>query len=199
MPPQRQQTHRNRRLPPPLRTTEAEKAAEYQRFVLGREELDREEARINDALVQLASRQAQLTQDIAREKNLLGDAKAAVARLTNESKLLATQIEGAEPQQVVARDALDKARTTATLNDANLAETSAALRAAAATRDNLASRKKDLDDRITSATDALAQLSLEALLADAEQSDQEKLEAETNFLAANKVLETAEQALLMPT
>ncbi|MDC3234991.1 chromosome segregation protein SMC [Candidatus Puniceispirillum sp.] len=180
---------------PALRTAEAEKAAEYQRLALGREELDREEARVNDALVQLANRQAQLTQDIARETNLLDDAKAAVVRLADESRLLATQIAEAEPQQAAARDTLDRARTTANQNYSNLAETGAALRAAAITRNNLASRKKDIDSRITSATTALSQLSLETLLADADQSDRQKQEAEANFLAGKTALKTAEKAL----
>ena len=73
---------------PPLRASEAEKAAEYQRLALGREELDREEARVTDALTQLANRQNQLTQDIARETSLLDDAKSAVARLADEAEFL---------------------------------------------------------------------------------------------------------------
>ena len=179
----------------PLRTTEAEKAAEYQRLAIGREELDREETRINDALVQLASRQAQLNQDITRETNLRDDAKAAVARLADESKLLATQIAEAEPEQAAARDVLDAARMTANQNEANLAETSAALRAAATTRDSLASRKQDIENRIQSANAALAQLSLETMLAEASQSDQVKQETEVDFMAAKSALEAAEKAL----
>ena len=152
-------------------------------------------------MVQLASRQAQLTQDIAREKTLLDDAKAAVARLTNESKLLATQIEEAEPQQVVARDALDVG--SAPQPPKMMLILPKPVRPCGqrqTTRDNLASRKKDLDDRITSATDALAQLSLKTLLADAEQSDQEKREAETIFWQPNKALLKLPNKLLpMPT
>ena len=180
---------------PPLRTAEVEKAAEYQRLALGREELDREEARINDALSQLASQQAQLTEDITRETSLLDDAKSALAKLADESSLLTKQIAEAEPQQAAARDTLDAARTTANQNDANLAETSVTLRAAATSRNNLASRKKDIDTRIELATNALSQLSMETLLADAEQSDQDKQDAEADFLAAKTALEIAEQAL----
>ena len=56
---------------PPLRASEAEKAAVYQRLALGREELDREEARVADTLTQLANRQNQLTQDIAAKPPFL--------------------------------------------------------------------------------------------------------------------------------
>ena len=180
---------------PPLRASEAEKAAEYQRLALGREELDREEARVTDALTQLANRQNQLTQDIARETSLLDDAKSAVARLADEAESLAIQIAEASPQQAAAKDVLEAARLTASQNEANLAETSAALRAAATTRNSLASHKQEIENRIQSANAALAQLSLETLLAEASQSDQAKRETEADFMAAKSALEAAEQAL----
>ncbi|MDC1383245.1 AAA family ATPase [Candidatus Puniceispirillum sp.] len=180
---------------PPLRTAEIEKAAEYQRLALGREEMDREEARVSEAMAELTKRQTQLTQDIVREASLLDDAKAAMAQLVNESSLLATQIAEAQPQQAAAHNMLDMARTTANRNDANLAETSAALRAAATTRSSLAIREQDIDNRIKSATNGLEQLSLKKLLADAGQSDLKKQEAEAEFTAAKLALQAAEQAL----
>ena len=87
------------------------------------------------------------------------------------------------------------ARLTANQNEANLVEASAALRAAATTRNSLASRKQDVENRIQSANAALAQLSLETLLAQANQSDQAKQETEADFMAAKSALEAAEQAL----
>ena len=180
---------------PPLRASEAEKAAKYQRLALGREELDREEARVTDALTQLANRQNQLTQDIARETSLLDDAKSAVARLANEAKSLAIQIAEASPQQAAEKDVLEAARLTANQNEANLAEASAVLRAAATTRNSLASHKQDIENRIQSANTALEQLSLETLLAHASQSDQAKQETEADFMAAKSAFEVAEQAL----
>ena len=180
---------------PPLRAAEAEKGAEYQRLTLGREELDREEARVTDALAQLASRQAQLSQDIVRETSLLDDAKSAVARLAEEAEALAIQIAEAAPKQAAASDILNTARVTASQNETNLAEASAALRAAATTRNSLTSRKQDLEARIQLATTALSQLSLEVMLEAAGQSDREKQEAEADFMAAQSALEAAEQAL----
>jgi chromosome segregation protein len=59
----------------------------------------------------------------------------------------------------------------------------------------LASRKQDIENRIQSANAALAQLSLETLLAEASQSDQAKQETEADFMAAKSALETAEQTL----
>ncbi len=59
----------------------------------------------------------------------------------------------------------------------------------------MASRKQDIENRIQSANAALAQLSLETLLAEASQSDQAKQETEADFMAAKSALETAEQTL----
>ena len=123
-----------------------------------------------------------------RETSLLDDAKSAVARLADEAESLAIQIAEASPQQAAARDVLEAARLTASQNEANLAETSAALRAAATTRNSLASRKQDIENRIQSANAALAQLSLETLLAEASQSDQAKQETEADFMAAKSAL-----------
>ncbi|MDP4784932.1 MAG: chromosome partitioning protein ParA, partial [Alphaproteobacteria bacterium] len=60
---------------------------------------------------------------------------------------------------------------------------------------SLASRKQDIENRIQSANAALAQLSLETLLAEASQSDQAKQETEADFMAAKSALEASEQAL----
>ena len=60
---------------PPLREAEAARAAEYQRLAIGHDELDREEARLKDALSQLDARQTQINADITRENGLREDAK----------------------------------------------------------------------------------------------------------------------------
>ena len=75
-----------------MRYAEAEKAAEYQRLSLGREELDREEQRLQQALQQLGSRQTQLRADIARETSLRDDAKAAIQQLNEEATARGNEI-----------------------------------------------------------------------------------------------------------
>ena len=65
---------------PPLRQAEAESRA-YQRLSIGREELDREEERLQQAIQQLTNRQAQLTADITRETGLRDDANTAIQQL----------------------------------------------------------------------------------------------------------------------
>ena len=60
---------------PPLRQAEAEKAAERQRLMLARNELDNEEARARRAADDLAARKDQIENDIRRENQLLDDAE----------------------------------------------------------------------------------------------------------------------------
>src|SRR5436853_3492533 len=66
---------------PPLREEEAKAGAALQRLVMAREALDREEARVNERIVELDRRLAQLVEDIAREQRQQADAEAALERL----------------------------------------------------------------------------------------------------------------------
>ena len=80
---------------PPLRESEVAKAAEYQRLSIGRDELDREEERIRDALERLETQQEQIGRDMARETDLRDDATAANSRLGEEIIELQKQIDEA--------------------------------------------------------------------------------------------------------
>ncbi len=66
---------------PPLRDEEAKAGAALQRLVMAREALDREEARVNERIVELDRRLVQLVADIAREQRQQADAEAALERL----------------------------------------------------------------------------------------------------------------------
>ncbi|MEA2871564.1 MAG: chromosome segregation protein, partial [Hyphomicrobiales bacterium] len=66
---------------PPLRDDEAKAGAALQRLVMARDQLDREEARVNERIVELDRRLVQLVQDIAREQRQQADAEAALERL----------------------------------------------------------------------------------------------------------------------
>src|SRR5688572_545524 len=69
---------------PPLRDEEAKTGAALQRLVMARETLDREEARVNERIVELNRRLTQFTQDIEREQRQQADAEAALERLAAE-------------------------------------------------------------------------------------------------------------------
>ena len=183
----------------PLRHAEAEKAAEYQRLSLGREELDREEQRLQQALQQLGSRQTQLRADITRETSLRDDAKAAIQQLDEEAAARINEIAEATPRQAETAQNLEAARAAANTADATLADASAALRAAANNRASLASRQADITTRQATATAALADLAITELAQQAEIAATECTACETDFHAANKALETADNRLTAAT
>ena len=70
---------------PGLRQKEAEAAAALQRLMVARDALDAEEKRIEALRAEISNRITIIDGDIAREKNLGGDAAEAVEKLENES------------------------------------------------------------------------------------------------------------------
>src|SRR5204863_3538375 len=74
---------------PPLRDEEAKAGAALQRLVVARDQLDREEARVNERIVELDRRLVQLVADVAREQRQQADADAALERLAAEEAGLA--------------------------------------------------------------------------------------------------------------
>ena len=184
---------------PPLRQAEAEKAAAYQRLSIGREELGREEERLQQAIQQLTDRQAQLTADIARETSLRNDANTAIQQSNDEASQLANDIAEATPRQAETAQNLEAARASATVADAALADASAALRAAANTRVTLTNRQNDITARQAAATASLAGLATDELVQQAETAATEQIAAEADFHAVIKALETADTELTTAT
>ena len=70
---------------PSLRQKEAEAAAALQRLLVARDALDAEEQRIEALRAEISNRITMIDGDIAREKNLGGDAAEAVEKLETES------------------------------------------------------------------------------------------------------------------
>ena len=184
---------------PPLRQAEAERAAAYQRLSIGREELDREEERLQQAIQQLADRQAQLRADITRETSLRDDANTAIQQLNDEACKLADEIAEATPRQAETAQNLEAARASATMADTALADASAAVRAAANTRAALTNRQNDITARQTAANASLAGLATNELAKQAKAAATEQIAAEADFHAVNKALETADTELTAAT
>ena len=184
---------------PPLRQAEAERAAAYQRLSIGREELDREEERLQQAIQQLTNRQAQLTADITRETGLRDDANTAIQQLNGEASQLADEIAEATPRQAETAQNLQAARANATMADTALADASAALRAAANTRAALTNRQNDITARQAAANASRADLATTELAQQAKAAATEQIAAEADFHAVNKALETADTELTAAT
>jgi chromosome segregation protein len=73
---------------PALREAEARAAAALQRLNAAKAELEREEQRAKDRIVELETRLVQFTADAERERRLIADAETALARLNTEADTL---------------------------------------------------------------------------------------------------------------
>ena len=184
---------------PPLRQAEAKRAAAYQRLSIGREELDREEERLDQAIQQLNNQQAQLKADITRETGLRDDANTAIQQLNDEAGELADEIAEATPRKAEMVQNLEAARSNATVADTALADASAAFRAAANTRAALTNRQNDITARQAAANASLADLATDALAQQAKTASTKQIAAEADFHAVNKALETADTELTAAT
>ena len=184
---------------PSLRKSEAERAAAYQRLSIGREELDREEERLQQRIKQLTDSQAQLTSDISRETSLRDDANTAIKQLSYEASELAGEIANATPKQAEISQNLEVARANATMADTALADASAALRAAANTRAALNNRHNSITARQALTNASLEDLSTTELARQAKAAATEQIAAEADFHAVNKALETADKELTAAT
>ncbi len=180
---------------PELREKEVARAAEFQRLSIGRDELDREEARVRDAIERSTTQQAQMRDDIGREESLRGDAAEAIARLQGEAAALQRQIDDAEPQRAAAAENLTAIRAEADAADAALAEAAGRVRAAVSTRNALATRIADLERRIAGAEASLAGISLEGLAESAASTTTALGAAELAAGKATAALATAEEGL----
>ena len=112
---------------PPLRQTEAERAAAHHRLIAQREQLEAEEARAREAAQRLRQLLSQGESDIARETALDKDAEAAMGMLAAEEAGLneAAARAGAETQAAAEQDA--ELRATLSEAEAVLERATAAL------------------------------------------------------------------------
>ncbi|SDB28851.1 chromosome segregation protein SMC [Bauldia litoralis] len=107
---------------PELRDAAARAGAALQRIIVAREQLDSEEARINERLADLGRRLAQLGDDIAREETLVADNKAILARLDDEEKELEAANAAMTERQATAADRRRTCEESLTASEAALAE-----------------------------------------------------------------------------
>ena len=172
---------------PDLREAEVARAAEYQRIALSRDEIDREEARIRDAIERITRQQQQMRDDITRETSLLGDAESAIERLQAEAATLQAQLDEAAPQRDEAIATLADVRDSAARAESRLADATAEVRAAATRREALTARVRDLETRLANAQGSLDSISLADL-------ETEAATAEAAFADATTQAETAQQS-----
>jgi chromosome segregation protein len=207
---------------PPLRQTEAERAAAHHRLIAQRDQLEAEEARARDAAQRLRQLLSQSENDIERETALDKDAEAALATLEIEALTLTeageragSETEAAAQQEAALREALREAEATLERVTAELAEWNAKKASFTRSRDvanglaetaagQLSNAQQRLDRALESAKDApdvhaaeaateAARAAREDRRANADAARAARAEAENAEGVTREPLETAER------
>ncbi len=154
---------------PPLRQTEAERAAAEHRLTVAKENLDAEEERTNRELAQLKGRFDQIVQDEEREQALVTDAVGHTERLVSEreevSSLEANHHEVLAAEEIRLDEStndVDKARTLADTSGEEYTRLSGQKESLTQQSASLDIQLSDLDHRIESAMDEHAELTASA-------------------------------------
>ncbi|MEZ0167688.1 chromosome segregation protein SMC [Microvirga sp. TS319] len=123
---------------PALRQTEAEAAAALQRLTHARNELESEERRSKERVIELERHIGDLSRDIAREAAQRADAQTAIERLQAETAEIAQTTDGAEDARAESEERLQTA-------EAALAEAETSLSALQAQTSDLNARRAALE------------------------------------------------------
>ena len=174
---------------PPLRDEEAAASAALQRLVMAREQLDREEARVNERIVELDRRLVQLSQDIVREQRLEADAQAALERLGTEEAGLTEDGAG-----IAQRETEVTARVSAA--EAALAEVEKVFTELTGALADLVARRNQLERAIAEHSTRLMRLEGEISEVETELASLENPEnGAPDVAAAASAVETAQNAV----
>ncbi|XDZ65069.1 chromosome segregation protein SMC [Alphaproteobacteria bacterium LSUCC0684] len=177
---------------PPLRQTEAEKAAELQRLTLARTELDNEEARALRAMEDVERRQTQITTDISRENQLLADAEEALASLRAEAERITADDQTDAPRLADAAEALKTARSEADEAERALADAAAKNRAVERETENINRRIEELSRRLGQIEENQAEIDIPRLERDAASASEIRRKAEEDAGSIKALLAEAE-------
>jgi len=153
---------------PALRQAEAEAAAALQRLTHARNELESEERRSKERVVELERHIGDLNRDIAREAAQRADAQATIERLQAEAAEIAQTTDGADDVRAESEERLQAA-------EAALAEAEAALGALQAQTSDLNARRAALERSVREEMERAARF----------RSEKERLEREIEALSAS--------------
>jgi chromosome segregation protein len=195
---------------PPLRDEEARTSAALQRLVMAREQLDREEARVNERILDLDRRLVQLLADVEREKRQQADAETALERLATEEAGLTEDSTGVAEREAIVAERVVMAEDSLAEVEKTFGELTTALADLTARRNQLdramsehSSRLMKLEGQIGEVETELAALEQPAngapdvmeLAAVAETAQDMVTEAEAAALRAEAAHSGARQAL----
>jgi chromosome segregation protein len=172
---------------PPLRDDEAKAGAALQRLVIAREQLDREEARVNARIADLDRRLAQLVEDVAREQRQQADADAALERLAVEESGLAQDGAGVAEREAQVAARVAEAETALAAIERTFSELTGALA-------DLVARRNQLERAVSEHSVRLMRLEAQIGEVERELADLEKPENGAPDVAALAAAAEAAQA-----
>lgn len=177
---------------PDLRDGEAKAAAALQRIIVARDDLEREEARAKQRIVELDRRLAQFAADLEREQALAADAAAALERLDAEEAGLKSEVQSNATRLSGVTARVEAADAALARSEKTFAELTGALAAVTARRNQLQAALPEHGGRAEKLNAELADI--EAGLA-ATSSEEPDLPALADLLAgAQAALAEAETA-----
>jgi chromosome segregation protein len=179
---------------PGLRDVEARAAAAVQRLSLARKALEQEEARARERIAELELRTAQISEAMAREARLAGDAEVALARLIAETNDIAAEQAASAERQADVAERIATAESVLGAVEKRFSEITGALA-------DLTARRRQLDRTVREHSERQARLErelrdvdaeLEAVRGDSDSPDLEALAAAAE--AARAAVAQAEAA-----
>jgi len=179
----------------PLMEKEAAASAEYQRLRLAVEECDKEAARIQANMAQLAAQMQQIENDEQRENSLQSDAQKALADLNSEKQTLQTQLAEQQPQLAASEAELARAQQASLASDETYASAKANLASFESAKAQHQQRLTQLQSRISVAEAGLLSLNIDELAQEAETKQAQSQKAQTAYDSATTALEVAEAEL----
>jgi chromosome segregation protein len=175
---------------PELRDASARAGAALQRLVIARNEIDSEERRVKERMLDLERRLAQLAEDVAREERLVSENDEVLERLTEERAELIEENETVLERTELAREQVTEAEEVVEARETQLSElTEASARATA--------ERQQLDRRVTEARQRNDRLAVQA--SDAQQAltaVDEEMARSDGVSERREALELAEESLL---
>ncbi len=146
---------------PALREAEAAAAAVLARLANARDQLDREEARAKQRIVELERRLVQLGADIERERKQSADAEGALTRLSTERETLVAESEAGAERRAAVEERAAVAADALAANEKVFAELTASVADSTARRTQFDAAIRDNETRRVRLERELAQVTAE--------------------------------------
>jgi len=181
---------------PALRDIEAKAAAELQRLLMARRELETEEARVQENLAETDRQLDQIAADIERERTLAADARQSIETLETEKAAIAAASEGEEITLTETRDALEAVRADLQNREQTLETLTEQVAQAEARAAALERQRNEQQQRIERLRARAAEIGAERdRLAEEISQDRGLQDAEREVTVAEELVETARRDL----